>query len=606
MAVYTAYSNDSLRNLVSGLSTESDKLSYNSWVSPELDKQQLNAAYRSNWMARKIVDIPAYDMTREWRSWKAEQSQIEAIEGEEKRLGLIGKLKDAITWDRLHGGGAIILGFGDEYPTKPAPKKIAQGGLKYIHAVSRFDIGSAEIERDLLSPWFGEPKWYDIYSESMGAVRLHPSRVVPFISAKRMESGANLDFWGDSVLLAADDAIKHAATVNAVIAALIFEAKLDIVKIPELSSNLATKAYADRLEARFRLASRLKSSINTILLDAAEEWDQKELSFATLPDIINAYQQNVCGAADIPATRFLSRSPAGMNATGESDLRNFYDSLGADQRVWLSPTIRRLDEALIASALGTVPKDVWYEWNPLWQQGEKEKAETGKLKAETTAIYQKTGLIPDEALAKGTQNALVEDGAYPGIEDALKEAEAALALPPIEEEPEDDPNGTPGGNTPGTAGDAAPRTLYVSRKVKNAAAILKWARSQGFKKTLTADDLHVTIAFSKTPLDWMKTGQSWDDELKIPAGGARLVEPLGPKGAVVLLFNSSELAWRHKSILRAGASWDWPDYQPHITITYDGKDMDLSKVEPYRGEIVLGPEIFQEVVEDWDESVKEA
>lgn len=602
MPVYTAYTNDSLQNLTAGLSTEQDKLYYNSWSTPEIDKAQLDAAYRANWMARKIVDIPAYDMTREWRSWKAEQPQIEAIEGEEKRLGLIGKLKDAITWDRLHGGGAIILGFGDADPTKPAPKKIAKGGLKYIHAVSRYDIGSAEIELDLLSPWYGEPKYYDISSETYGSIRLHPSRVVPFISAKRMESGANLDFWGDSVLMAADDAVKHAATVNAVIAALIFEAKLDVMGIPELSSNLATKAYADRLAERFRLAARLKNSQNIILRDKDEEWDQKQISFSNLPEIIQTYQQIVCGAADIPATRFLGRSPAGMNATGESDLRNFYDSIGADQRVWLSPAMRRLDEALIASALGDLPKEVWYEWNPLWQQSEKEKAETDKLTAETAAIYAKTGLVPSEALAKGVQNRLVEDGTYPGLEEGLKEAAAALEFDPLEEDPETDPDLE---STPGVTGDAAPRTLYVSRKVKNASEILKWAKAQGFKKTLTADDLHVTIAFSKTPVDWMKTGQSWDDELTVPAGGARIVEPLGPKGAVVLLFNSSALAWRHQDIRRAGASWDWPDYQPHITITYDGKDVDLSQVEPYRGEIVLGPEIFQEVVEDWDENVKE-
>jgi hypothetical protein len=161
--------------------------------------------------------------------------------------------------------------------------------------------------------------------------------------------------------------------------------------------------------------------------------------------------------------------------------------------------------------------------------------------------------------------------------------------------------------------DATPRTLYVRRDVINAKEILTWARSQGFGKSgakqLTADDLHVTITFSRTPVDWMKMGSatdfgSYDDkgELFVPPGGPRMLERLGPeKDAVVLLFSNSQLCWRHEDMVRNGASWDFPEYQPHITIAYDKPDggMDISKIEPYRGQIVLGPEIFEEVDEGW-------
>lgn len=159
---------------------------------------------------------------------------------------------------------------------------------------------------------------------------------------------------------------------------------------------------------------------------------------------------------------------------------------------------------------------------------------------------------------------------------------------------------------------AAPRTLYVCRYVKNGADIIKWAKDQGFKTTVPADELHVTVAFSRQPVDWMKASASYygpSDEkgnFKIPPGGPRLVEPLGPNGAVVLLFGSSELTWRHEAIRRdTGASWDWSGYQPHITITYDGKDVDVSKIEPYQGEIVLGPEIFSEVNDSYTNDLVE-
>jgi hypothetical protein len=149
----------------------------------------------------------------------------------------------------------------------------------------------------------------------------------------------------------------------------------------------------------------------------------------------------------------------------------------------------------------------------------------------------------------------------------------------------------------------------VRRGVLNADAIIKWAKSQGFKTTMPASEMHVTIAYSRTPLDWMKIPGSWsfgnaDGEMDVQAGGARLVEHLGQK-AVVLLFNSSELTWRNQAIREFGASWEWSEYQPHITISYEGAPDDLDAVVPYRGPIKLGPEIWDEVHEDWANGVTE-
>lgn len=159
---------------------------------------------------------------------------------------------------------------------------------------------------------------------------------------------------------------------------------------------------------------------------------------------------------------------------------------------------------------------------------------------------------------------------------------------------------------------AAPKTLYVRRNVTNAAEIIKWAKGQGFKTTLPAAEMHVTITYSRAPVDWLKMGDPIvygpaddDGSLHIPPGPARVVEPLGDKGAVVLMFTSSALSWRHEDMIQNGASWDYPGYQPHISITYDGTGMDLSKVKAYTGKIILGPEIFEEVQENWMDTITE-
>jgi hypothetical protein len=164
---------------------------------------------------------------------------------------------------------------------------------------------------------------------------------------------------------------------------------------------------------------------------------------------------------------------------------------------------------------------------------------------------------------------------------------------------------------PGDIAKAKPRTLYVCRYVENAKEIIDWAKGQGFKTVLKPEDLHVTIAHSKMPVDWMTIEPDWGaaldgkPSLVVPAGGPRLVEPLGDKGAVVLLFKNWNIESRHKTIEEKGARWSFPQYQPHITITWDAEGMDLSKVEPFNGEIKFGPEVFAEVNENWSDNITE-
>jgi hypothetical protein len=164
--------------------------------------------------------------------------------------------------------------------------------------------------------------------------------------------------------------------------------------------------------------------------------------------------------------------------------------------------------------------------------------------------------------------------------------------------------------------DAIPRTMYVYRPVLNGDTIVRWAKSVGFETALEPADMHVTIAYSKKPVDWSKAGepmetvtgqvgfaQPQEGRITVPAGGARQLQKFshGGDNAIVLLFNSSILSARHEEIHRlTGADWSHPDYQPHITITYRppaklDSDEALRSVPPFRGEIELGAEVFEEI-----------
>lgn len=589
---------DKLVNFVANLGTERDKAAGSFYAPVLLTDEQLQNAYRFAWMPRKIISIPAKDATRRWRGWQADKRQIQAIEGEENRLQVKAKTREALTKARLWGGAAIFIGTGDRDTSKPLdPDRLGKGGIKYLTVMSRRELSATEQDRDVMSPNYGKPKAYRLGGS---AIEIHPSRMVIFTGADIPDpdlASGNQFGWGDSVLQSAFEAVQQGDGTMANVASLIFEAKVDIIRIPDFMQGMNDKEYEKKLLERFRLAAMAKGINGTLLLDKEEEYDSKSASFSTLPDIIDRFLQAVCAAADIPATRFLGQAPAGLDATGESDLRNYYDNIQSSQELDITPAMSVLDECLVRSALGSRPAEIHYVWNSLWQTTAKERAEIGKTTAETIKIIAETKLFPADALSKAAETLLVENSVMPGLESALEEFGSEVPDDGQEEE---------GGTT--KLQDAAARTLYVSRKVLNAGAIIDWAKAQGFETTLPAEDLHVTVAYSKTPVDWMAVAQAWTNKpngnLTSSAGGPRMVEQFG-EGAIVLLFNNTELTWRHQDILDAGASWDWPDYQPHITFTYQPGSVDLDQVEPYRGVIELGPEIFEEITPSWSDDLKE-
>lgn len=112
--------------------------------------------------------------------------------------------------------------------------------------------------------------------------------------------------------------------------------------------------------------------------------------------------------------------------------------------------------------------------------------------------------------------------------------------------------------------------------------------------------MHVTVAYSRQPVDWMAAGEIWfGPEVKVEAGGPRLVEPLGDDGLIVLLFASDDLKWRWQKFRDIGATWDHPEYQPHVSFAFSTAGAVLSKVQPYNGPLVFGPERFAEIDEGW-------
>lgn len=605
---------DNLRSLVSGMGDKTrDKAASTEYQMIFHSEAELYAAYRGSWIARKAIDIPAFDALRKGRDWQADANQITEIEAEEKRLNYWPKVIDAMIRGRLFGGAALLIGTGDVDIKSPLdPKRIRKEGIKYLNVLSKRELTPGDLEGDITSPEFGQPKFYKLNTTSGGQIEIHPSRLVRFIGNPirddNLAQGSIYAGWGESVLENIMRAIKDADGATSNLSSLIFEANVDVINIPDFMTSLSDPTYEERFHSRLALAAAAKGINGMLILDGNETYSRKQITLTGFPDAVMTLLQVVSGAADIPITRFLGQTPAGLSSTGEGDMKNYYDRLNGIQSLDLTPTLQVLDECIIGSALGQRPAEVFYLWSPLEQMNEKEQAEIGKMNAETIASLKSSAIFTQEELRTVAANQLVESGFYPGLEDAMDETgdnwEEMINGTPEEQAAEAVAAAAAanGGKPPlkavgdASIADMSPRPLYVRRDVKNADEIKRWAKEQGIENVV--DDLHVTIIYSKDAVDWMKMGAAWEEELVIPAGGPRVMDKFNGN-ALVLQIASNNLYWRNQMMRARGASSDFEDYNPHITISYDGPD-DISGITPFAGRIELGPEIFEDIKSSFD------
>lgn len=617
---------DSLMNAMSGQGTGRDIRSHATYaLTRALTQHEIAAAYSGSGLMRKICQIPALDMVREWRTWGGiDADAIARVYAEEKRLGLMQKVRQVEVLRAL-GGGALILGLPGS-PSEPAPKG---GKLAFVHVVSRWHLTFDQLQNDATKEGHGEPLMWKLTVEG-GQQTIHPSRVIPFradtTAALALPGfGGHDQFWGESVVAQVLDAVKDSDTARGAFASLINKARLLRIGMPGLYETIAGgkwQSVSDRLAA----LAVAESIHNATIYDSGdsegkggEEVKDANYTFAGAKDVLNAYGEFVAAISDIPATRLLGRAPEGMNASGESQQKDWQKRIRAQQTLELAPCLDRLDPHLLASA--GAPSGATYTFDPLDTPSDKERVETFKVFTEGLEKLQASATIPDEALNRGVQSYMIEEGFMP-------ELEAALA-----EMPDDERYGLSvergaleaeggGRNLEGGAGveeapplrraanDAKPRPLYVKRRLLNGADLIAWAKKNGFTTTLPAADMHVTVLYSRTPVDPIEMGETWssdeDGGLTIKAGGPRALERFN-EGAVVLQFASSGLQYRHREMVEKGASHDWPEYLPHVTLSYDAPEgLDLDVIKPFAGELRFGPEEFEPLDEDWKSKLEEA
>lgn len=415
--------NDSLTSLITSMGNPSrDKLAAVQYSGLLLNDQQIQNAYRTGWMAKRLVDIPAKDALRNWRLWQGTPEQTQMLEKTETRLGVQGKLLRCYILARVLGGAAIFIGTGDKDLSEPLlPERIGKDGIKYLTVLPKTSLAAGEIDTDVLTDNYGKPKYYELITNGQ-MVKIHPSRLVILVGEQHIDEWTVMDSsrgWGDSIIQASYSALKNSNATDDNVASLIFEANINVVAIPELMAKLGDAVYEQQLTKRLSLAAAQKGIHGDLLIDSEESFTRNSASFANLDNIMERFAILVGATQGIPASKFLGQLPRGLNSTGSNELNNYYDDIKTIQTLEIQPALKILDECLIRSALGSRPDDISYLWAPLAQATSKEIAETGEKLANTIRTLVDSGLYEAGELREAATNQLVNFDVLPNLGDAV-------------------------------------------------------------------------------------------------------------------------------------------------------------------------------------------
>jgi hypothetical protein len=284
-------------------------------------------------------------------------------------------------------------------------------------------------------PDYGKPEMYTIHSGRRDqGQRVHHSRLLIFTGMElplleaRQEEG-----WGASMVETMLDRLVAFDSTTLGASQLVYRAYLRTIKIKDFRQILADGGDAEQaLTRQMDFIRRMQVNEGLTLLDAEDDFQATSYNFSGLDTLLLSFGEQLAGATGIPLVRLFGQSPAGLSSTGESDLRTYYDTVKATQEVDLRGPLLTICDALSRSLFGEpVPEDFWFEFAPLWDLTDMEKADIASKDTAAILSAYDSGLVSSATALRELKASGTITGRWTKITAAdIEEAESA---PPASE-----------------------------------------------------------------------------------------------------------------------------------------------------------------------------
>lgn len=452
---------DDWQNLITGLGVYGvDKRLGSEFFADLVTHERAEELWRGDDIAARIVETVPSEETREGWELKLgddgdDKDSEEAVEHACRELGVHDIIREARCHARALGGAGVFLGVDDgQALDQPLDLERVQA-LSHLTLFSPRELIPFAYYSDMTAPRYGEVASYRLtpLSAPPGSAALpivvHESRIVRFSgmrTTRRVRLVNALPGWDDSIFTRILKVINDFQTGWQGAGILLRDFAPAVLKLKGLAELITSEAGPETLSARARALENARSIARVTIVDAeGEDFKRETVNVTGLAELLEKLMLRLASAANMPVSLLMGQAPAGLNATGDSDLRYWFDQVRASQKRNVEPPLRRILEVLMASktgpTAGQVPDNWSIQFNPLWQLTDLERATQRKTVADTDVAYINAGVLPaavvmesrfggdtyspETAVDVDEVNAMLDEAAQEEADIAKAEAEAA-------------------------------------------------------------------------------------------------------------------------------------------------------------------------------------
>lgn len=354
------------------------------------NQQVLTNIYLSDWLARKICDLPAEDATRKF-------IEITGLDGEDKKrvetmldeMGLRASVRKGISWSRLFGGAVVLKVYDDARSPELPPSDTA--AIIDLIPLDRWSLSVSEIDDNPESAHYGRALNYI----ARNGVKYHRDRIAPFYGCSvPYDTQIELQGWGGSYVAMAWSAIAAYNETLQDASFLLKESGVGILTVPNLTAAQSMgMTAAQAVMNRANVFNQGKSIYRAAVLDSAEKFEFVNRSLQGIPDFVDRFATAVAGATGLSEMMLFGKSPAGLNASQEEILSVYYDKIAAIQEGDPTPLV----QACVDSVKASTGLEFDWKWAELSAMSPDKKATSmASVATAISTLEQSAALTPNE------------------------------------------------------------------------------------------------------------------------------------------------------------------------------------------------------------------
>ena len=373
-------------------------------IAPQFLGYPYLAGLSQNGIIRAGVTTVAEEMTKYWIELKRGG---QSVDGDEKIKVLMTALDDfniqgifneAAQKCDFDGGCLVYIDTGEEDLEALQQPLIMDAAVFSGKKVKRFTLVEAinlypglYNATDPLNPDYFTPTHWLVLGK-----KIHKSRFLYFAPNKvPVLLRPAYNFFGIPAAQIALDYVAHFTKTREAAQRLL--TKFSLTVFSSDMSAILSGGTADNFDRRMQYLAQWRDNDMILAIDKEKEEVVKlETPLAGTTDIVRQSLEFVAAIFRIPFVKFLGISPGGLNATGEADLRNFYDHIAGKQEKILRRPIDKVLDVLQLHLFGEIDPEIKAEFCPLTDEDDSQRETTQKMKADRLVVLTQGGIIGED------------------------------------------------------------------------------------------------------------------------------------------------------------------------------------------------------------------